>query len=365
MTKRVLILWAKPTATNLGIQALAAGAEALSRIAFPDVEVTLHDHDTPGTPLGKDAILRDIGRRHGQIKDLVRGFDLVLDTGSGDSFTDIYGPRRLSVMSYVQQAALVAGVPLVLNPQTIGPFDTFYGRSLARRTLKRASRVFSRDTASTRYSSTVLGRHPDAQSPDVVFALPVGSPPAARSGIYLNVSGLLWRPNRHVDYLHYRQQVLEYAREVASGGEEIVLFPHVLRVPSSREDDVTAVEEAAAALGDDASVFFPRDLDDVRTRLASATAVVGARMHACLNALSVGTPAVAWAYSRKFAPLMSDLGWRGHVDLRDGPVVAETLSLLRQPGVDAMGAAELRGRALGSLTRVASSMAVAVRGRDV
>jgi polysaccharide pyruvyl transferase WcaK-like protein len=38
-------------------------------------------------------------------------------------------------------------------------------------------------------------------------------------------------------------------------------------------------------------------------------------MHACLNALSMGTPAIPWAYSRKFAPLMSDLGWDLSVDL--------------------------------------------------
>jgi polysaccharide pyruvyl transferase WcaK-like protein len=39
-------------------------------------------------------------------------------------------------------------------------------------------------------------------------------------------------------------------------------------------------------------------------------------MHACLNALSVGTPAIPLAYSRKFEPLLDDLGWRATVDLR-------------------------------------------------
>ena len=38
-------------------------------------------------------------------------------------------------------------------------------------------------------------------------------------------------------------------------------------------------------------------------------------MHACLNALSLGVPAVPMAYSRKFAPLLEDLGWRHTVEV--------------------------------------------------
>ena len=41
------------------------------------------------------------------------------------------------------------------------------------------------------------------------------------------------------------------------------------------------------------------------------------RMDACLNSRSVGTPAIPLAYSRKFAPLLADLGWTRCVDLRN------------------------------------------------
>src|SRR5699024_9500305 len=37
---------------------------------------------------------------------------------------------------------------------------------------------------------------------------------------------------------------------------------------------------------------------------------------ACLNALSVGTPAIPLAYSRKFAPLLDSVGWTTGFDLR-------------------------------------------------
>ena len=62
----------------------------------------------------------------------------------------------------------------------------------------------------------------------------------------------------------------------------------------------------------------PSSLEDARKQLACAGVVVGARMHASLNAISQGTPCVPLAYSRKFGPLMDDLGWDLYCDLRSG-----------------------------------------------
>jgi len=57
-------------------------------------------------------------------------------------------------------------------------------------------------------------------------------------------------------------------------------------------------------------------------------------MHACLNALSVGTPAVPLAYSRKFEPLLAGLGWNHTVDLRSDPdPVPSVLTALADPAL--------------------------------
>ena len=78
------------------------------------------------------------------------------------------------------------------------------------------------------------------------------------------------------------------------------------------DNDVPAIRELAAELGGDVEIVLPQDLDEVRAVTASAAVVVGSRMHACLNALSTGTPAVPLAYSRKFDPLLRDLGLVAH-----------------------------------------------------
>jgi polysaccharide pyruvyl transferase WcaK-like protein len=351
------VLWAKHSATNLGIRVLASGAAQLCEMAFGDVSVDFHDHDTPGTPLGKKPILHDIGRSNGDIKTLFEKYDVVVDTTSGDSFTDIYGVRRLSVMAYAHRAAIKSGVPLVLAPQTIGPFNTRYGRALGRASIRGAARVYARDSESAQYSAA-LGRKADCTSSDLVFALPTLPDPITRSGIYLNVSGLLWRENPHVNCLAYRRHIIETTRAASRLGYSVTLFPHVLRSTTSREDDVTAAEQAAEELKADAELYIPESLDDVRIRLNGAALVIGARMHACLNALSVGTPALAWAYSRKFAPLLHDLGWDANIDLRTTKNVAGgTVDVIQKLAQLTEKVPEVRRRAADSIRRVADDLA--------
>jgi polysaccharide pyruvyl transferase WcaK-like protein len=104
---------------------------------------------------------------------------------------------------------------------------------------------------------------------------------------------------------------------------------------------------------------MPGSLEEARQELGSARLVIGSRMHACLNALSSGTPAIAWAYSRKFAPLLADLGWHAAVDLRtpDDPV-APTLALVDElaRAETAARVATLRDRASEQLDRVVRSL---------
>jgi colanic acid/amylovoran biosynthesis protein len=173
----------------------------------------------------------------------------------------------------------------------------------------------SRDSASAE-AAVGLGRPVDVQTTDVVFSLEVPEP-AQQRDVILNVSGLLWHPGPHVDAAAYRATVAAVYDALVRAGRTVTLLPHVL--PSDNpDDDVPAVEEFAATHAPDAEIYRPTSLTDVRSVLAGASLVIGSRMHACLNALSVGTPALPLAYSRKFAPLLSDLGWPHVIDLRDG-----------------------------------------------
>ncbi|MEH3154964.1 MAG: polysaccharide pyruvyl transferase family protein [Gordonia paraffinivorans] len=331
---RVLVTWADPAAQNMGLRVLAEGVCALVRETWgSDAVIEMHSHNTAFTPLNRAHVLGDIGRRHGALTRRISAHDVVVDTCGGDSFTDIYGLRRLLLSAAVHRAAAKAGVPVVMAPQTIGPFVSSAGRALARRMLRSAAFVASRDPLSARAAHD-LGRPVDVEATDVVFALPP-EPPAPRSGVVVNVSGLLWNANPHVDHHQYRDSVNGLVAGVLDSGDSVTLLAHVVDSGIGADDDSPAVRAAAEIWGSRVGVIAPQSLGEVRSAVAGATAVVGARLHACLNALSVGTPTVPWAYSRKFAPLMESIGYPHCVDLRESSDVVRTtldsLDAVRSP----------------------------------
>lgn len=326
---RALVLWADESSANLGVRVLAVGTEALLRRSWPDIEVTHQNFGGahPHLPIGRmRSLLRErVTGRRGMMKWL-SGFDLVVDTRSGDSFADIYGLRRLRIMSAVAEFATEAGVPVVLGPQTIGPFDTRTGRALGRFSMKRSAVTMARDSVSADYARQ-LGSSIDVLTTDVVFALPVPKVERSRD-VILNISGLLWNPSPHVDASAYRQVVATLYKELIAQGREVTLLAHVLD-SANADNDVPAIRQFASMVTPTADVVIPCDLEDARATIASANLVVGSRMHACLNALSVGTPSIPLAYSRKFEPLLGDLGWNHIVDLRgQADPVASVLEMI-------------------------------------
>lgn len=313
---KILVLWADSESTNLGLRALAEGVrEIASRAWGADCDMVFHTHASTGTPLQRRKVLADLGRSHGPVKAEIGAYDIVLDTGGGDSFTDIYGLRRLVLMAYVHRAAKKSGVPLVLMPQTIGPFHSLLGNVIGTGALRRVPAVFARDPVSADYSMR-RGRPVDGISTDMVFALPV--PEAGSSSahdVIVNVSGLLWTPNSHVDFSKYRESTFSLIDALIQRGRGVSVLAHVLDSDMA-DNDVPAARSVAKYYGSRVELLVPGDLSEARSHMATAKLVIGARMHACLNALSVGTPAIPWAYSRKFEPLLSALGWDSSIDLK-------------------------------------------------
>jgi colanic acid/amylovoran biosynthesis protein len=333
---RVLILWADNSAANYGLRVLAAANELLVAEAFRDHTVQVECQDFgPGdskTSFGTKSIIRNIIKQNGPIDTKLRGYDLVVDTGAGDSFADIYGLKRLSFIVYAHSRIKRLSIPLVMAPQTIGPFETRLGRFFARRSLRYAELVVARDSESEKYCRH-LGRVPDLTATDVVFGLPAHSGQSEKLyDVILNISGLLWFADEHGDSRKYITESMALVKQLRLRGRRVTVLPHV-NYSQSGNDDIDASKELVKRLAEsdihDVAIYVPEDLSAARTVISGANVVIGARMHACLNALSLGTPTIPWAYSRKFVPLLNDLGWRYVIDLKqDVSPAMSTIQLL-------------------------------------
>jgi polysaccharide pyruvyl transferase WcaK-like protein len=148
--------------------------------------------------------------------------------------------------------------------------------------------------------------------------------------VLVNVSGLLWSTDGLGAAQRYRSIVRTLITGLQQRGRQVALVSHVLDSTNPDND-----EPAARQLQDEFGLdhLVPESLEDMRSIAAGAQLMIGSRMHACLNALSVGTPAIPLAYSRKFAPLLHDLGWRHVVDLAGSPTpAADVLTMIDSHG---------------------------------
>jgi polysaccharide pyruvyl transferase WcaK-like protein len=364
------LLWHSTNSANLGVGALTVSQIAIiedvaARMGRDVRFVTLGWAD-PDPPYVEGPRVRGVGLRMrdliqpgGKLGAALADCDLVLDIGAGDSFADIYGARRFLMIALSKARALASGKPLVLSPQTFGPFERPWARRIARQLIARARLVATRDALSTAYLAQIGHAGPILEATDVALRLPFR--PAQRDGARVragvNVSGLLFhggytRDNMFglaADYPALMRSLV--ARLAARPGVEVHLVGHVLPGPDNLEDDEAAARLIAAETPGVVVAPRFRSPSEAKSYISGLDFFCGARMHACIAALSSGVPVAPMAYSRKFAGLFGTLGYAEGVDLRtqdaDGAVAAverafENRDALRAPMAAAMAEGQRR-----------------------
>lgn len=319
---------------NLGVGALTVSEVAILRDIAHDlgigIRITVMDWKDPRAPYvsGTDIRVVDLDRRamidpRGYFA-IARASDLVIDIGAGDSFADIYGTGRLKRMFLLKYLTHLAGTPLVMAPQTIGPFHRPLSRFLARLTMRRCALVATRDALSTA-AARALGVVP-VEASDVALRLPHEAPAPREGGpvrVGLNVSGLLLNGGYSggndfgltMDYPALVRDIIRYFQAHADGCE-VHLVPHVIVAGGAMamEDDARACVALAAEFP--GTVLAPsfKTPSEAKSYIAGMDFFMGARMHACIAAFSSGVPVVPMAYSRKFEGLFGSLGYTRTVD---------------------------------------------------
>jgi colanic acid/amylovoran biosynthesis protein len=365
---RLCVFGAGPGTGNLGVEAL--GLSLLSGIArrVDDAGVTLFDNHegmridqcrvggqilryrlcgaVPTRRIYRhDSLFRIrvsgwFGGLHPAIE-AIREADAVLDCTSGDSFTDLYSRRRFRIVATEKLIALEQERPLILLPQTIGPLRCERTRRVARRIVRAADMVWTRDAGSFDTLRELLGgdfdpaRHqcgvdmafglpaekPREPLPEEVAALMIdeGRPPL----VGFNVSGLVHRADdarqRFGLKADYAEAVALFLKRILDDTDaNILLVPHVFTQPGHPEHDPDACEAVAKMLGAAAQGRvnrLPDGLSPGKTKWAIGRTdwFCGTRMHTGIAALSMGVPAAAIAYSDKTLGVFETCGQAAHV----------------------------------------------------
>ena len=258
------LLWHSLSSGNLGVVALTFANMAIAR------DVALAEGYDPrftvigmrdGAAIGAGEDIRNfaIDTRSmllpGGYWSTVRRLDCGLDIGAGDSFAEIYGPKRFGFLWLPKLMAELRGVPLLLSPQTIGPFTKSIYRRLAAMTMRRAHAVVARDKVSLALAQEMAPRTPAILSADVAFELPYESQAHSRGGerlrIGVNASGLLFHEaetgrNRFGLSLNYARFIRTLIAALIARGDEVHLISHATSAGDPTDDDGRRADMLAA-----------------------------------------------------------------------------------------------------------------------
>lgn len=329
--------WQTLTSDNLGVAALAEAQLSIARTAAQraGVELSCIEFCPPG-PNVKLAKLRNceiadqlsikkiILGQSAYLKQL-KACDVMLDIGAGDSFSDIYGQKHFFFLSLSKALALIHRIPLVLSPQTIGPFDSKFSKVVSAWLIGKASKTFARDGLSMNYLRYRDLTKNSVEVIDVAFRLPFDRQRQADDGLVhvgVNVSGLLFnggytKKNQFGLTVDYEVLIRRLLEALASRTDvKVHLVGHVISETFEVEDDYRVIERLQKEFS--GSVVAPRftSPSEAKSYISSLHFFTGARMHACIGAFSSGVAVVPMAYSRKFNGLFNSLGYTHIADLK-------------------------------------------------
>lgn len=266
------------------------------------------------------------------------GLDYVIDLCGGDGYTDIYGLIRILAESVPVFGAKYKKVPTFFAPQTIGPFNTFFGRMIARITLKNLKAIFVRDVNSLDCCKKIgLGKK-SIQVIDVAFALPYTKKKIenGKFNVGINISGLLYNGgynrdnyfNLSISYRDYVHKLIEML--LKEDNIQIHLVPHVIEANEGVDDDYSICKKIHEQYPDCVLPEKFSTASEAKSYISGMDVFSGARMHSTIGAISSGVPVIPIAYSRKFNGLYDTLKYPYYIDAKASITIAEALNIFKQ-----------------------------------
>lgn len=255
--------------------------------------------------------------------------DAILDISGGDSFTDLYGDHRFRMVCQPKLTALEHQKPLILLPQTYGPFNTSKARRTAERIVRNSAMSWARDERSFATLRDLLG---DAFDPtrhrsgvDVAFGLEAHDPgeslpselrellehdDPSEHPVGLNVSGLIYHdPAKTRERYDFTADYQDLIHQLLLGllqrtNASLFLVPHVLSPAGHYESDPEACRLVRNTLPESLRSrvhLIPPSFDagEMKWIISRCQWFCGTRMHATIAGLSTGVPTSAVAYSLK------------------------------------------------------------------
>lgn len=253
----------------------------------------------------------------------IRKTELVASINGGDGFADIYGTQTFFGRLSDTDIAMRENIPLVILPQTIGPFKDAENLCIADRILKYAKEVFVRDDKFVKELKRMGVKYMLTKDLSYFMAPEPWDIEIKSKSIGLNVSGLAYSnkfKGLEGQFDAYPALIEHIISHFRNKGCTIYLIPHSYGYTTPiADDDMIACRKAYERLADKSNVVLvDKDLisPQVKYVISRMTFFIGARMHANFAAIYTGVPVFGTAYSYKFEGAFNANGLDGKKQTR-------------------------------------------------
>ncbi len=240
--------------------------------------------------------------RFGLIKE--SSVDVVIET-KGFIFSDQWGISPVREVAHSMKMWENQGKKVILLPQAFGPFKNQEIREEMKVILDGADLVFAREKTSFDYLKDISPGNPRIkQAPDFTNLLE-GIPPE-NSENYRDKIAII--PNARMldktgaegpeQFRLFLQQVVRLFKERHQ--------PFCMLMHEGRQQDYNLARDAVASLPEGVEIVREPHPLKLKGIVGSCRAVIAARYHGLINALSQNVPAMAIGWSHKYEELMAD-----------------------------------------------------------
>lgn len=267
---------------------------------FKDIHINMFEYQL-FNKLGIVIPFLPIGRMFKRLK-------CIAAINGGDGFSDIYGKDLYDSRNNEAKMAMKVGAPLIILPQTIGPFTDPEILKEATCILKYASEVYVRDNKFTSELDRMGIKYKQTKDLSAYMIPEPWDINIKPNSVGINVSGLAYS-NKFLDlagqFEVYPELIDKLICFFRDKGHTVYIIPHAYGYynPEKNNDDMIACREAYARLQDKSNVvLIDKDLISPRIKyvISQMKFFCGTRMHANFAAIYTGVPVFGLSYSYKF-----------------------------------------------------------------
>ncbi|WP_320040584.1 polysaccharide pyruvyl transferase family protein [uncultured Desulfobacter sp.] len=251
---------------------------------------------------------------------ILKKVSFVAAINGGDGFSDIYNTKTFEGRLFDINLAMKEQIPLILLPQTLGPFEEKKNFDKASKILRYASKIYVRDL---KFESELIKMKLDYElTKDLSFYMvpekvDIDIKPNA---VGLNVSGLCYfnkfrgLTGSFDNYPRLIDRIIIYfqAKKIPL---YLVSHSYNYKCPEHGNDDMQAAREVYSRLIDKTNVYLiDKDLTppQIKYVISKFDFFIGTRMHSNFAAIFTNVPAFGLAYSYKYEGSFDYMGLKGH-----------------------------------------------------